>query len=449
MSFSEFISNFWFRRRVESDFERYQDIKPPENPSRRYIDKLVRRLLKEDTAWEARRELDMIGAAAVPALLDAIGTPPFQRAMWKTFSTVPAPLDATLELLVKHAPDEVVRISSPLARSSSEEVRKTAAIHLASAGRGSTIPILKELMEDDDGYVRSYVQMGIQRAVSAEHSDEEFRTLAYELLLSQLDKDWGSAGNDSATAMIELDPKRAAVDLSDERWLTTSNCNTYRIVEACIEASILLPEQVLIQLFGASLHKAVREHCYPDDYVASNALLAMAHQGSSSAHRLAEQLLHHENKKVREVAAKSLTVLAGISDPTGFMSDLVHKDGFEVLSPEQRVVYCAFLFDMEVCNGGLMQFFANSSGDHVEDTLEALAVLGHDEAHTAMQAAIRLVGPLSKEANRELRLTAFEGRWEELSAAFRPLETAYFATNVQLRQAWLLYATRHAAQFRR
>lgn len=60
---------------------------------------------------------------------------------------------------------------------------------------------------------------------------------------------------------------------------------------------------------------------------------------------------------------------------------------------------------------------------------------------------MRLVGPLAREPNRELRLTAFEGRWEELEPAFDPLERGYYATKTQLRQAWLLYAARRPEHF--
>jgi hypothetical protein len=96
-----------------------------------------------------------------------------------------------------------------------------------------------------------------------------------------------------------------------------------------------------------------------------------------------------------------------------------------------------------------MQFFSNSSSDHAVETLEALSELGHKAAHGALDAAMRLVGPLSRDSDRELRLTGFAQRWDELQPAFDSLERTYYATHVKLRQAWLLYAVRHAARLRR
>lgn len=308
---------------------------------------------------------------------------------------------------------------------------------------------MQELIQDEDGYVRSYVRIGIHRAVINGQPDDQFRRRAYDLLLYQLDQCWGSAMNDAADTIVVLDPPRAAVDLADKRWLRLSNPNAYRIIEACNRADIMLPEEILSPLLRAALSQATGERGYPNDYLAAAALRALAIQKAASANSIAESLLRHENGTIKEAAAEALAALADVSDPAGFVIDRVSEEGYAALSREQRVVLCACLFDAEVRNGGLMQFFGNSSGDHAVDTLEALAGLGHWEAHNALQTAMSLVGPLSRESDRELRLTGFEDRWDELQPAFEPLERAYYATSVQLRQAWLLYAIRHASHFRR
>ena len=391
----------------------------------------------------------MIGPPAVPSLLAAVNDPRFHRAAWEEYSQVPTPLESTLELLIPHAGDEVVRIASPLAKSSSTKVRTTAALHLASTGRASAISVMHELMQDEDGYVRSYVRIGIHCAVTEERTDKEFQSRAYDLLLSQCDQDWGSAMNDAADTIVVLDPTRAAVDLADERWLNSSNRNAYRIVEACNRVELLLPESIIHRLLNAALPKAVGERCYPNDYLAAAAFGALALRNADGTEAIAKPLLDHENDHVKEAAAEALAAVAGAADPTSFVIDRASTEGYEALSHVQRVVYCAFLFDAEVCNGGLMQFFGNSSGDLAVDTLAALSELEHKEGYAALDSAMRHVGPLAREPDRELRLTAFEGRWDELEPAFDPLETAYYATKAQLRQAWLLYAARHPEHFRR
>ena len=51
MGFRDFITNRLFRRKMADTLERFQNLQPPANPSRRYIDKLVRRLLDEHAAF--------------------------------------------------------------------------------------------------------------------------------------------------------------------------------------------------------------------------------------------------------------------------------------------------------------------------------------------------------------------------------------------------------------
>src|SRR4051812_1516732 len=48
-------------------------------------------------------------------------------------------------------------------------------------------------------------------------------------------------------------------------------------------------------------------------------------------------------------------------------------------TPGQRAVYVATLFIREVDNGGLHQFFFNSSGQYAEEVVRGLRLLGLDE----------------------------------------------------------------------
>lgn len=448
MGFRDFITNFRYRRKVQRELERYQTITPPANPSRRYIDKRVAQLLNQETAWNARKELSMMGAAVVPSLLTAISDHRYHVAEWSKFSIVPAPLHSVLELLISHAGNDVERVALPLVKSPSAEVRKAAALHLASLGRTQTIPVLQELLQDEDGYVRSCVRIGMDRAVSSGRADEDFRDRAYDLLLSQCDQDWGIALNDAPETVVVLNRDRAAVDFADERWLNPANENAYRILDACNDAGILLPEHVLRKLLDYSLPLAAGPECHPHNYVAAAALKGLALRSGESAKPLAERLLNHENEKIQEASAEALAAISGLVDPAKFVCERVQAAEYRSLSPEQRVVFCAFLFDAEVYEGGLLQFFGNSSGDHVDDTLAALRELAHAEAESALKTAITLVGPLAREPDRELRMTAFEERFEALQALFAPLEKAYYRTRSRLRQAWLLYATRHPSHFR-
>jgi len=448
MGFREFLSDRWYRRRIIADFERFQNLRPPANPTRRYIDKLVGRLLDRETAEFANRELGMMGASVVPSLVAILTDERYLASDWPESSHRPAPLDMVLALLVPHSPDEVVKAALPLVKSPSSKTRKTVALHLASVGRAETIPILEELLNDADGYVRSYVHMGMGRAVSDHGASDEFRRLAYDILLPQTDCYWQSAMNDSAGTLIRLDRERAAKDLADERWLNASNPNLHRILQACNEAGIRLPEFALQKLLDEALPLAEGSESYPHDYVVAEILNGLTASAGESVRPLVESLLQHASERIRESAGKCMAILGGVTNPIGHVCELANTSGYKSLSHEQRVVYCAFLFDAEVCNGGLSQFFSNGSGDHASDTLDALRELGHAEAEAALAGAIRLVGPHALETNREKRMTVFAGRVEKLMELFAPLEEAYWRTAANLRQSWMRYATQHPAHFR-
>ena len=450
MSFRDFITNRWYRKRIYASFERYQNIKPPDNPSPRYIDKLVKRLLSHRTAWDARKELEMIGAAAVPLLAAAVARDPRFLSMERERPVIPAPFELVLELLVPHGPEHVLAAAMPLVSHESADVRKTVALHVASLGRHETLPVLAKFLTDVDGYVRAYVQMGIDRALKAGRVGDVFRRGAYDLLLGQCDQKWsGGAGQEAAKTVVALDPARAAVDLADPRLLSPANPVVHKLLTACYYAGVLLPEAPVRALLEHSMARARGERCYPNEYVAGAALQCLALRLGEDARPTLKAALEHEQGQIRRCAAEAIVGLAGLDNPFGVACDQIDKAGFESLSHPQQVVYLAHTFDYEVCNGGITQFFGNSSGDHVVETLEALRELGVPEAERLLAEALRLIGPLARDPDRETRLIAFQDRFDALQRQLEPLESAFYKTEGRLTQANLLYAARHADHFRK
>ena len=63
--------------------------------------------------------------------------------------------------------------------------------------------------------------------------------------------------------------------------------------------------------------------------------------------------------------------------------------GLEGLSPEERVVHCVWWLEAEVNNGGFDQFFFNSAGGAVPETLEALEWIGANKTKDLLVDAVR------------------------------------------------------------
>ena len=91
--------------------------------------------------------------------------------------------------------------------------------------------------------------------------------------------------------------------------------------------------------------------------------------------------------------------------------------GFENLSRKERRIVVLEALEGDVMNGGLGQYFFNSSGDLALEALDALKELGALKTHTALSSAIKKVWPNDYPTDREVRYSAIndaESRDEEL-----------------------------------
>ena len=66
---------------------------------------------------------------------------------------------------------------------------------------------------------------------------------------------------------------------------------------------------------------------------------------------------------------------------------------FERLDGGQRIAFCILLLEMEVNNGGFHQFFSNSTGYFVPETIIALKQIGADSTAAILERAIMIAYP--------------------------------------------------------
>lgn len=113
-------------------------------------------------------------------------------------------------------------------------------------------------------------------------------------------------------------------------------------------------------------------------------------------------------------------------------------------TPTQRELSDIFSFDAEVCNGGLMQYFFNSSGARWRSVLKALERIGAEQIHDLLQRAAQTIGATQSDQTREqlhARLAKLTQQQEELLSQ---LDSAYYTQNSTL---WVALA-KHIAQNR-
>jgi hypothetical protein len=100
--------------------------------------------------------------------------------------------------------------------------------------------------------------------------------------------------------------------------------------------------------------------------------------------------------RLRLAARPTFADFLAEDDPLGVLwslisSTLLHdgrSQSVRALSPSGQVVYFVQVFDSEVLNGGLHQYFSNSSGQYAHEALAALEKLGATQTAKLLQQAI-------------------------------------------------------------
>jgi hypothetical protein len=72
---------------------------------------------------------------------------------------------------------------------------------------------------------------------------------------------------------------------------------------------------------------------------------------------------------------------------------LSNQAEYHDLAPKARVAFCIHGFESQVNNGGFHQFFFNSSGEYVRETLAALAAIGAPRTRDLLEQAAAVAFP--------------------------------------------------------
>lgn len=106
--------------------------------------------------------------------------------------------------------------------------------------------------------------------------------------------------------------------------------------------------------------------------------------------------------------------------------------GFASLSEPDKRVYCVYIVELEVKNGGLLQFLANADPEALVVTPAALRAVGATRTATVIESAYAQVfkGALPRtEAERDRRLAVIA---EEDLRGLIPLDEAFYQTGEHL-----------------
>jgi len=95
------------------------------------------------------------------------------------------------------------------------------------------------------------------------------------------------------------------------------------------------------------------------------------------------------------------------------------KAEFMRLAPKVQVAYCLHRLEAEVNNGGFHQFFSNSTGEYVTETMRALVEIGATKTSELLKRAVSIGFPAgypSDASQYESLVADFDDVVDELDA---------------------------------
>lgn len=397
--------------------------------SKRAPHQLVDKLATRDAHRAVQYAIKRSSEAVIPALVAAIGNPAFR----KPFSSLgvdprsllppsATPLQIVLSCLEHFKDPNTVAAISPLVDDNDNETRKEAALTLASIAADSCIAPLKKALADDDPFVRSSAIIGMRRALKENRASAASRDGLFDAVKSHAaTAEWHHA-EDAVRCLMELNRQLACQTLADPAFINESSAACRYALKHLRKVNALPSEAVLLDLL-----ERIKDRCDEGRMadLFAELLRALSSIGYNESSKLIEQGLASPIKEVRSGAADAIAILSGVSDACDVAYEQLTKHKWKKLPASIQNYLAVHILAGEVANGGIHQYFTNSSGDDWEYAIRGLKAIGAQNDAAVVQVAIDVFGPKgpsTKQPKREKQYNAIleqmDDPWESVSDRF-------------------------------
>jgi hypothetical protein len=399
--------------------------------------RLIADLLTHDKrrVFVAEIHLEKVAAAAEQLLLAALKDP---RATWTRddFQSVDsAPAERVAGLLARIPSRALGDRIGHLADHPEWHVRRLAAKARAALGRADDLPfILSRLSQQCE-----YTQEGVELAIGKGWAEPAFIDGVRE---------WAerTALDDSlpfsmwAIKFYSEDGGSAAVDvLRSPRVLSISNNPTVHAALRQLNPPGLRQEPEVVKPL---LDKALASpEPWPWNCVFGPALRALASSDPDAAARVAEEHLERPESPHHRDAIDFLREAAGLPK----LHAIRPPAGMALTDAERRLVddlVDCVIVDSEVGNGGLSQYFFNSTGGEWPSHVRALRAIGFEKGAAAVEEASRLINPEGASLERGKRIEQYAALSERQERRLDELSKLFYSD-----APWLRYMLRHKELF--
>lgn len=449
VGFREYVKNPDLKREMADYHAVRESLRVPDDISDAEIRRMVDRLfVHADDDFNFDR-LELVGARAVPILVEALDKPE----TWKT--TFPegghvfdpgSPFERICRLLDPFGPAEAARSLSKYAAHPQDRFRQLTALALGSIGTRECITPVRKALADEDDSVRSHAMMGILRGIDANRCEQEFLNEMFPVVTTLLNRDSHSTGGHAPRVLLAIDTKRALPVLLSPECFTPGNERVHYIIRALNESGQRIPHDVLLPFIEA-VRPLVAD--YPHDYDYAEALKAYAINPDDMTEATLRVELSSANDKIQEYAAEGLAILSGVPDARGVAFDALDRMGFDALPAPQKY-YCAiFIYDAEVRNGGHAQYFVNSSGGNWEVAIGGLVAIGATAKAGILREATSLFGSDGPSEDNDERHRQLAGLSQQQDETLETLDRKYYACEENIEALLAQYALSHREHFTR
>jgi HEAT repeat protein len=440
----------WKQDLDESDRALDQALRAAKTWDDKTIEAEVRRFLfdvrSSGDAWIEGRVLRGLGARVQPTLLACLGDVSLRgRLVTPTEEGVlpETPFRRLCELLEENPPPASVPLLTPFLDDPSAEIRKAAALVVGCVGSGTSVHVLRKALADPDEYVRSYAIIGLQRALKANRLDDLCRRDLFAPLLALITE--GKNADHAAPLLLQLDERKATEFFLSDQFLSPRSAALHEVLRALNGKQISVPRDRLLALVE---DLRARDTVHPGSYQLAEAFRALGRHRAREDRDVFERYLTHKDETVASGAAAGLLASHDLNGYQDRVWAALEKHGVGGLNEAQRHYYAVTIFNSEVNNGGLSQYFFNSSGNHWRDAIAGLEAMGSKERLAVLREAVAKFGKAGPSTNRDERMTQLSALTRADDELFSELDRRYYKCTEVIDVLTMRYVLKRPEAFR-
>jgi Domain of unknown function (DUF4375) len=233
----------------------------------------------------------------------------------------------------------------------------------------------------------------------------------------------GMNADDAARLLLELDRQHAAEFLLSDAQLAPDSKSLHGVLQALNDADLTAPRVRLLFLIEKISRSELK---YPQTRQLGDILRLLGKHQVPEDRQLLERHLTHRDESVVSGAAAGLLASHGLQGFEKQIWKVIEERGAEALTKPQRQYLAVSGFDGEVNNGGLSQYFFNSSGDEWRDAIAGLEAMQSKERLAILREALAKFGPAGPAEQRRERMTQLSKLENANNGVFRELDDRYY-----------------------